>query len=74
MAHAFTQYAHWLAVLTPVTITIAMRIGQIATPAEKAPIWRPSCRLAPFAPWWPRRSGGHFDQTTASIGRRNSGS
>lgn len=69
--YAFTQYAHWLAILTPVTITIAMRIGQIATPAQKsaylATIMSVGALFAMIAaPFW----GAISDHTRAKIGRR----
>lgn len=69
--YAFTQYAHWLAILTPVTITIAMRIGQIATPAEKNAYLATIMSIGAFcamvaAPIW----GAISDHTTARIGRR----
>lgn len=69
--YAFTQYAHWLAILTPVTITIALRIGQIATPAQKNADLATIMSIGAFcamiaAPIW----GAISDHTTARIGRR----
>ncbi|NOW45330.1 MFS family permease [Novosphingobium sp. SG751A] len=69
--YTFTQYAHWLAILTPVTITIAMRIGQIAPPDQKsaylATIMSVGALFAMVAaPIW----GAISDHTTARIGRR----
>jgi MFS family permease len=69
--YAFTQYAHWLAILTPVTITIALRIGQIATPDQKGASLATIMSIGAFcamiaAPIW----GAISDNTRARIGRR----
>lgn len=69
--YTFIQYAHWLAVLTPVTITIALRIGQIASPGQKAASLATIMAVGAFsamaaAPVW----GAISDQTTARMGRR----
>ena len=36
VAYWLAQFGEWLAILTPVVVTIALRVGQIADPAEKA--------------------------------------
>jgi MFS family permease len=67
----FAQFAAWVGILTPVVVTIAIRVGQIATPEEKAArlgsilaIGALGAMLA--APVW----GAISDRTTARIGRR----
>lgn len=69
--YGFTQFAHWLALLTPVTITIALRIDQISTPAEKGTFLAIITSIGAFCamisgPIW----GAISDHTTARIGRR----
>ncbi|MDF0544305.1 MFS transporter [Sphingobium sp. H39-3-25] len=69
--YAFTQYAHWLAILTPVTIAIAMHIGKIAAPGERGTYLATIMSIGAFcamvaAPIW----GAVSDSTTARIGRR----
>lgn len=69
--YAFTQYAHWLAILTPVTITIAMRIGQIAPPDQKSAYLATIMSVgALFAMVAAPIRGAISDHTTARIGRR----
>jgi MFS family permease len=67
----FAQFAAWVGILTPVIVTIAIRVSQIATPEEKAAqlgvilsVGALGALLA--APLW----GAISDRTTARIGRR----
>jgi len=70
-AYLFAQFAAWLALLTPLVITIALRISQITDPAHKARglgmilgLGAASAMIS--APVW----GAISDRTTARIGRR----
>jgi MFS family permease len=70
-AYLFAQYAAWLALLTPVVITIALRINQITDPAHKARwlgliLGVGAAAAMISAPIW----GAISDRTTARIGRR----
>jgi len=69
--YGFAQFAAWLAILTPITITIALRVGEIATPGQKANYLATVLAIGAFcamvaAPIW----GAISDHTTARIGRR----
>jgi MFS family permease len=70
-AYFLAQLAAWTGILTPVVVTIAVRVSQIATPEEKAAqlgiilsIGALGAMLA--APVW----GAISDRTTARIGKR----
>jgi MFS family permease len=70
-AYWLTQFAAWLALLTPVIITIAMQVGRIAKPGEKEEslglILGIGAALAMIAaPIW----GAISDRTQARIGKR----
>ncbi|GAB3617412.1 MFS transporter [Okibacterium endophyticum] len=67
----FAQFANWMALLTPVVVTIALKVATIATPEEKAAqlgivlaIGALSSVIA--TPIW----GALSDRTTARLGRR----
>ncbi|WP_285472299.1 MFS transporter [Actinoplanes sp. NBRC 101535] len=67
----FAQVAAWIGILTPVVVTIAIRVADITTPAQKAAqlgtvlsIGALGAMLA--APIW----GAVSDRTTARIGKR----
>jgi len=67
----FAQFAAWTGILTPVIVTIAIRVGQIATAEEKAAQLGVILAIGAFgamlaAPVW----GAISDRTTARIGRR----
>lgn len=72
--YSFTQFAAWLAILTPVTITIALHIGKIATRAEKGAYLATTLSIGAFcamvaAPIW----GALSDVTRARITQRSAG-
>jgi MFS family permease len=67
----FAQFANWFALLTPVVVTIALKIAEITTPAEKAAQLGVVLAVGALAstvatPVW----GAISDRTTARIGRR----
>lgn len=67
----FAQFAAWVGILTPVVVTIAIRVDQIADPAEKAAQLGVILAIGAFGamvacPIW----GAISDRTTARIGRR----
>ncbi len=69
--YAFAQFSAWLAILTPIVITIALRVGEIAPPDQKASYLALVLSIGAFcamvaAPIW----GAISDHTTARIGRR----
>jgi MFS family permease len=69
--YTFLQFSHWLAILTPVTITIAMRIGTIAPPDQKSAYLASIMSIGAFfamvaAPFW----GAVSDHTRSRLGRR----
>lgn len=70
-AYFFAQFAAWLALLTPVTITIALRLSQLVPASEKANwlglIMGAGAAVAMIAaPLW----GAISDRTTVSFGKR----
>lgn len=70
-AYLFLQFGNWLALLTPVVVTIALRVSQMATAEEKATQLGIVLGVGAFAsvvatPIW----GTISDRTTARIGRR----
>lgn len=70
-AYWFAQTAAWIGILAPVVITLAVRVGQVATPEEKAAQLGIILGIGAFgallaAPVW----GAISDRTTAAIGRR----
>jgi MFS family permease len=67
----FAQFANWLALLTPVVVTIALKVADITTPTEKAAQLGVVLAVGALAstiatPIW----GAISDRTTARIGRR----
>lgn len=70
-AYWFAQFGNWLGLLSPVIISIAIRVAQIATPQEKAASLGVILSVGAFAslvatPLW----GQISDRTRARIGRR----
>lgn len=69
--YAFAQFSAWLGILTPIVVTLALRVGEIAPPDEKAGALSVILAIGAFfamvaAPIW----GAISDNTTARIGRR----
>lgn len=69
--YAFAQFSAWLAILTPIVVTLALRVGEISSPEDKAGDLSLVLALGAFfamvaAPIW----GAISDNTTARIGRR----
>lgn len=70
-AYVFLQFGNWLALLTPVVVTIALRVADMASPGEKAAQLGIVLGVGALAsvvatPIW----GIISDRTTARIGRR----
>ncbi|WP_340318081.1 MFS transporter [Rhizorhabdus argentea] len=70
-AYALAQYTAWLAILTPVIMTIALKVSKIASAAEKGVYLSTILAIGAFgalvaAPIW----GAISDRTRARVGRR----
>jgi MFS family permease len=70
-AYLFVQVAAWTTILAPVVITLAVRVGQVASPEDRAAQLGIILGIGAFgalvaAPIW----GAISDRTTARIGRR----
>jgi MFS family permease len=70
-AYAFAQYTAWLAIFTPVILTVALKVSAIATPAEKGGYLSIVLGIGAFgalvaAPIW----GAISDRTRVRFGRR----
>lgn len=70
-AYFFAQTAAWIGILAPAFVTVAIRVGQVATPEEKASQLGILLGVGAFgamvaAPVW----GAISDRTTARVGRR----
>lgn len=70
-AYVFLQFGNWLSLLTPIVVTIALRVAQVATPEEKATQLGLVLGIGAFAsvvatPIW----GFISDRTTSRLGRR----
>lgn len=70
-AYWFAQTAAWTGILAPVVVTLAIRVGQVASPEERAAQLGIILAIGAFgalvaAPVW----GAISDRTTARIGRR----
>ena len=70
-AYWIAQCGNWLGLITPVTLTIAMRIAQIADPAYKMSQFGMILGIGALASIIATPVWGHIsDRTTARIGRR----
>jgi MFS family permease len=70
-AYALAQYTAWLAIFTPVILTVALKVNSIATAAEKGVYLSTVLSIGAFgalvaAPIW----GAISDRTTVRFGRR----
>ncbi|MEW1813338.1 MFS transporter [Pseudarthrobacter phenanthrenivorans] len=71
LTYFFAQTAAWIGILAPVVVSLAIRVGQVATPEEKAAQLGIILGVGAFgalvaAPAW----GAISDRTTARVGRR----